>query len=61
MGELLEAAEVAAMLGMTKAWVYEQTRKDAIPYIRLGRFVRFRRQSIEDWIRNRERGKIPST
>jgi excisionase family DNA binding protein len=59
--QLLVAEDVAAMLGMTKDWVYEQARKDAIPHIKLGRYTRFRRKSIEDWIRERERGKIRST
>ena len=59
--ELLDAEAVAAMLGMTKDWVYAEARADRIPHIKLGRCTRFRREAIEDWIRDRERGKIGRT
>ncbi len=59
--ELLHAEDVAVMLGMTKDWVYAEARADRIPHIKLGRFTRFRREAIEDWIRARERGKIART
>ena len=59
--ELLDAEAIAEMLGMTKDWVYAEARADRIPHIKLGRFTRFRREAIEDWIRDRERGKITRT
>ena len=40
---LLTAEEVAALLQVTCAWVYAQTRKRRIPHLRLGRYVRYRR------------------
>ena len=61
MGKLLEAEDVAAMLGMSKDWIYAEARADRIPHVRLGRYIRFRAETVEDWIRERERGKIPST
>jgi excisionase family DNA binding protein len=48
--ELLTAEEVAALLGIGVDWVWEQARKGRIPHIRLGRFRRFRRQAIEEWL-----------
>ncbi len=48
--ELLAAEEVAALLGIGVNWVWEQARKGRIPHIRLGRFRRFRRQAIQDWL-----------
>ncbi len=53
--ELLDAEQVAAMLGMTSAWVYEQSRKGRIPTITLGRYRRYRRAAIEDWLLSMER------
>lgn len=47
---LLTADEVAALLRVTTAWVYAQTRADRIPHVRLGRYVRFRRDAIEQWV-----------
>ena len=52
--ELLTAEEVAQLLGMGVDWVYAQTRKGRIPHIRLGRFVRYRRQAILDWLEKKE-------
>jgi excisionase family DNA binding protein len=53
---LLEAEEVARYLGMRTDWVYREVRAGRLPHIRLGRAVRFRRESIEAWLESRERG-----
>lgn len=53
---LLTADEVAGLLHVTKGWVYEQTRRDCMPHIRLGRYVRFRRSAVERWISDLETG-----
>ena len=51
---LLTAEEVAGLLHVTKGWVYEQTRRECMPHIRLGRYVRFRRSAVERWIASLE-------
>jgi excisionase family DNA binding protein len=48
--ELLTADEVAELLRVTPAWVYAETRRNRIPHVRLGRYVRYRRQSLDAWI-----------
>ena len=53
---LLEAEDVANYLGVRTDWVYREVRAGRLPHIRLGRAVRFRRESIEAWIDSRERG-----
>ena len=53
---LLEVEDVAEYLGMRTDWVYREVRAGRLPHIRLGRAVRFRRESIEAWIESRERG-----
>ena len=53
--ELIDAGEVAQMLGMTVDWVYEQSRRGRIPTITLGRFRRYRRAAIEAWLLSIER------
>jgi excisionase family DNA binding protein len=53
---LLEAADVARYIGMTTDWVYREVRAGRMPHIRLGRYVRFRRESIDAWLVARERG-----
>jgi excisionase family DNA binding protein len=59
--EILDAQAVADMLGMSKDWVYAEARADRIPHVKMGRYTRFRREAIEDWIREHERGKIAQT
>jgi excisionase family DNA binding protein len=53
---LLEAEDVAGLLGMTTDWVYREVRAGRLPHIRLGRYVRFRRESIDAWLDAREHG-----
>ncbi len=48
---LLTAAEVAQLLSVDVSWVRSASRSGAIPCVPLpGRFVRFRRQAILDWV-----------
>jgi excisionase family DNA binding protein len=39
---------------MTTDWVYREVRAKRLPHIRLGRYVRFRREWIEAWLDARE-------
>jgi excisionase family DNA binding protein len=48
--DLLTAEEVAALLRVTPAWVYAQTRRKRIPHLRLGRYVRYRREALDAWM-----------
>ena len=54
---LLQAGEVAAMLGVTTSWVYAQSRANQIPTVKLGaRYYRYRREAIEEWVAAQEVG-----
>jgi excisionase family DNA binding protein len=55
-GALLDAAAVAQLLGVPKSWVYAEARAGRLPQVRVGRYRRFRRQAIEGWIADHERG-----
>ncbi len=57
---LLTAEEVADLLRVTTSWVYAQSRAERIPHVRLGRYVRFRRDAIERWIARVEAGADPT-
>jgi excisionase family DNA binding protein len=52
---LLTASEVAALLGVPKSWVYEQSRRGLIPTVELGRYRRFREGAIERMVEHLER------
>jgi excisionase family DNA binding protein len=53
---LRTAGEIGDFLGVPASWVYAQARAERIPYIRLGRYVRFDHESVAEWARERERG-----
>ncbi len=44
---ILVAAEVAALLRVTTAWVYAETRANRLPHVRLGRY---RESAIRAWL-----------
>jgi len=41
---------------VTTAWVYAESRRNALPHVRLGRYVRFRRSAIERWLDDVQQG-----
>jgi excisionase family DNA binding protein len=43
----LTVDQAAERLGMTCSWIYERTRRNAIPHRKLGRFVRFTEQDLQ--------------
>lgn len=47
-GALLTAEQLAAMLQVSKATVYERVKKKTIPYHQAGRFIRFKLQEVLD-------------
>jgi len=50
--KLLTADEVAEMLRIPKARVYELARQAKIPCARIGRLVRFPQAKVLEWIEN---------
>lgn len=53
-GHLLNATEVAAILGVPATWVYRQSRLGRIPAVKLGRYYRYREASIIAWLAEHE-------
>jgi len=54
-GRLLSVDEVAAVLGVPRAFVYALSRRGELPTVRIGeRYVRYRAQTVSDWIAGQE-------
>ena len=57
--ELLTVADVAALLKVSKSWVYEHTRargmprSDRLPHIKIGKYVRFDPQLVRAFLDRR--------
>ena len=47
---LLSADEVAELIGMTKSYVYDLSRRGRIPTITFGRHRRYRRAAVVRWL-----------
>ncbi len=56
--ELLTAEDVAQMIGMTRGWVYDQSRRGTIPTVTLGRYRRYRRAAVIEWLKSQETGLV---
>lgn len=55
---LLNAEQVAKLLGVTTDYIYGLSRRGAIPVITFGRVRRYRREAIEQWLIELERGSV---
>ncbi|MCW3040807.1 MAG: Helix-turn-helix domain [Solirubrobacterales bacterium] len=48
--DIMTATEVAELLTVATTTVYEWARSGALPAMRRGRVIRFRRWEVEEWI-----------
>jgi excisionase family DNA binding protein len=51
---LLTAADVAELLSVPVSWVREHTRSGRIPHVQLGRYVRYREETLVTWVAEQE-------
>lgn len=47
---LLDATAAASLLSVKPSWVYEAVRSGRLPYLKIGRHIRFLRCDLEAWI-----------
>lgn len=54
-GELITVQELAKKLNVPVSWVYQRTRfgQEAIPHVRIGKYVRFELNEVVEFFRNR--------
>jgi len=52
---LLKPCEVAGILGIGRSLIYELIARREIPSVRLGRCLRVSTESLQQWIREREK------
>ena len=51
---LITVDELATMLQVPKSWIYDRTRNNRIPYIKIGKYIRFDKDEIIEWIKNEQ-------
>lgn len=57
---LLDSKEVAEILGVKVSWVEEQARQRHIQSVKLGRYRRFRRVDVDEFIERCLTGEVPT-
>jgi excisionase family DNA binding protein len=56
MSHLLDVSEIAEALKVPKSWIYSRTREtgpDAMPKVRVGKYLRFVREDVFAWLQKR--------
>jgi len=51
--ELLNVGALSAYLGVKPSWVYRQVEQKAIPFLKMGKYLRFRKSIIDEWVNTR--------
>jgi excisionase family DNA binding protein len=54
---LLNAGEVAALLGVPESWVRQETRAGRMPHLPLGRYRRYQRAEVLAWLETLQSGQ----
>jgi excisionase family DNA binding protein len=59
--ELLTVDDVAALLKVSRSWVYEHTRsrcteRGRLPYLKIGKYKRFDAQSVREFLLRQSKG-----
>jgi excisionase family DNA binding protein len=50
LADVLTPKEAAALLKVRPSWLYEAARTGRVPYLKLGRHLRFLRSDLEAWL-----------
>jgi excisionase family DNA binding protein len=54
---LLTAAEVAELLSVPESWVRQETRAGRMPCLELGRYRRYDREAVLEWLEEQRAGQ----
>lgn len=54
--QILTVQEIANYIGVSRDLIYKMVRTNEIPFIRIGKRLLFRKESIDQWLLSREVG-----
>ena len=55
-GNLYTVVQAARILHLPVSWIYERTRKDSIPYKKMGKYIRFTDEDLQHMLAMFSRG-----
>ncbi len=58
MDELLTAKELSALLKVSKPWPYVMAKRGLLPYLKMGKCIRFRKDDLEAFLEKSKVEKI---
>lgn len=53
--EVETVEELAQRWKVRKSWIYERTRKGLLPFIRIGRYIRFEPEKVDQFFREQNK------
>ena len=56
--EIMTVHDLALYLKLSDAKIYRMAREGALPVIRIGKSWRFKKETIDDWLRNHVKGIV---
>lgn len=57
----LTVIETAAYIGVSKDSIYALVRENGIPYVRVGKRILFRKETIDNWMQLQEKKAMDHT
>lgn len=54
---LLTVGQLADALGLPRSWVYNQAQRGLLPGYKIGKYVRFRREEVQNWLAEHRHGQ----
>lgn len=51
---LFSVKQLSEYLGVKPSWIYEKTHFKEIPFIKCGRFPKFRKKEVDKWLEDRK-------
>ena len=54
---LIGINEAAAFLDVPRSWLYSRTRTRTVPFLKCGRYVKFRRSDLIAWLESKQEGQ----
>lgn len=58
--ELLKINELCQYLKMPRSSIYALVQEKSIPFLRIGRLIRFKREEIDSWLESLREGPVES-
>lgn len=58
--DLISLKELANKLGVKESWIYQRTRANEIPVVRVGKYLKFNEEEVMEWLKKQNEGESVS-